>query len=88
MLGTILYSSLIYQINKAVSSRPVAISVGHKKKIQQHWGRQHKQEQPYAEKMNFFPFSTIPLSNGQYITLSSGLDTHIPSRTYANLIYT
>ena len=34
MLGIILYSSLIYQINIAVSSRRVAISVHHKKKIE------------------------------------------------------
>ena len=33
VLGIILYSSLIYQINIAVSSRRVAISVRRKKKI-------------------------------------------------------
>ena len=33
VLGIILYSSLIYQINIAVSSRQVAISIRRKKKI-------------------------------------------------------
>ena len=55
-------------------------------------GRQHKQEQPYAE-MKFnkhivHNYSTYSLSNEQYIALSYGLDTHIPSRTNANMIYT
>ena len=49
MLGIILYSSLIYQINVAVSSRQLAISVCYKKKIEKFLGRQHKQEQPYTE---------------------------------------
>ena len=55
-------------------------------------GRQHKQEQPCAE-MKFnkhivHNYSTYSLSNEQYIALSYGLDTHIPSRTNANMIYT
>ena len=92
VLGIMLYSSLIYQINIAVSSRRVAISVRHKKKIEKFRGRQHKQEQPYAE-MKFnkhivHNYSTYSLSNEQYIALSYGLDTHIPSRTNANMIYT
>ena len=33
-------------------------------------------------------YSTYSLSNEQYIALSYGLDTHIPSRTNANMIYT
>ena len=33
-------------------------------------------------------YSTYFLSNEQYIALSYGLDTHIPSRTNANMIYT
>ena len=92
MLGIILYSSLIYQINVAVSSRQLAISVCYKKKIEKFLGRQHKQEQPYTETKfrkhivhNYFPFS---LSNEQYIVLSYVLDTHIPSRTNANMTYT
>ena len=32
-------------------------------------------------------YSTYSLSNEQYIALSYGLDTHIPSRTNANMIY-
>ena len=92
VLGIILYSSLIYQINGAVSSRRVAISVRHKNKIENFRGRQQKQEQPYAEmKINkhiIHKYSTYSLSNEQYIALSYGLDTHIPSRTNANMVYT
>ena len=92
MLGIILYSSLIYEINIAVSSRRVAISVRHKKKIEKIRGRQHKQEQPYAEikfnKTIVLNCSTYSLSNEQYIELSFGLDTHTPSRNNANMIYT
>ena len=32
--------------------------------------------------------STYSLSNEQYIALPYGLDTHIPSRANANIIYT
>ena len=92
VLGIILYSSLIYQINRAVSSRRVAKSVRHKTKIEKFRGRQHKQEQPYAEmKFNkhiLHNYSTYSLSNEQYIVLSYSLDTHISSRTNANIIYT
>ena len=67
VLGIILYSSLIYQINRAVSSRRVAKSVRHKTKIEKFRGRQHKQEQPYAEmKFNkhiLHNYSTHSLSN-------------------------
>ena len=87
-----LYSSLIYKINIAVSSRRVAISFRHKKKIEKFRGRQDKQEQLYAE-MKFdkhivHNHSTHSLSNEQYIALSYGLDTHIPSKTNVNMIYT
>ena len=55
-------------------------------------GRQHKQEQPYAE-MKFekhivHNYSTYSLSSEQYIALSYGLDTHILPRTNANMIHT
>ena len=79
MLGIILYSNSIYQINIAVSSIPVVLSVRHKKKIEMFRGRQHKQEQPYAETKfdNHIVnnYTTCSLSNEQYIVLSYGLET-------------
>ena len=91
VIAKILYTSLIYYINIAVSRRRVAGAVRHKKKIEKFRGRPHKQEQPYTE-MNFHKHivhncSTYSLSNEQYITLSYGSDTHIPSITTANMIY-
>ena len=91
VIAVILYTSLVCQINIPVSSRRVAIAVRHKKKIEKFRGRPHKQEQPYTE-MNFYKHivhncSTYSLSNEQYITLSYGSDTHIPSITNANMIY-
>ena len=91
VIAVILYTSLICQISIAVSSRRVAIAVRHKKTIEKFRGKPHKQEQPYAE-MNFHKhivhnYSTYSLSNEQYIALSYGSDTHIPSITNANMIY-
>ena len=92
MLGIIPYIGLIYQINTAVSSRLVPISVRHQKKIEKFWGRQHKKEQPHPEmKINkhiVHNYSIHSLSNERDIVLSYSLDTHIPSRTNANMIYT
>ena len=53
--------------------------------------RKRKQKQPYTEikfdKHIVHNYSTYSLSNEQYIALSYVLDTHIPSRTNANMIY-
>ena len=67
-------------MNKAVSSRRVAISVRHKKKIERLRGRLYKQEQSYAEikidKHVVHNYSTYSLFKEQYIALSNDLDTH------------
>ena len=51
-----------------------------------------QKKQPNAE-MKFdkhivHSYSTYSLSNEQYILLSYGLDTHIPSKANTNMIYT
>ena len=82
VLGIILYCSLIYQTNIAVSSGRVTISVRHKKKVEILRGRKYEQEQPYAEtkfdKHIVHNYSIYSLSNEQYIALAYGLDFQIP----------
>ena len=82
VLGIILYCSLIYQTNIAVSSGRVTISVRHKKKVEILRGRKYEQKQSYAEtkfdKHIVYNYSIYSLSNEQYIALAYGLDFQIP----------
>ena len=90
-LGLILYNTLIHQINKAIGSRRIAISSHHKKKLEKFQGRQHKPKQQNEGKIKrqiIHNFSSYVLSHEEYIALSYGLDTHIPSNTNTNKIYT
>ena len=90
-LGSILYNTLIHQINKAIGSRRIAFSSRHKKKLEKFWRRQHKPKQENEEKIKrqiIRNFSSYVLSHEEYIALSYGLDTHIPSNANTNKIYT
>ena len=85
------YTSLIHQINKVALRRRVAISVRHKKKNEKFGERQHKYEWANAEtKIDKYilqlTFSTYSVSNEQYIALPYSLNTHIPSKSNANII--
>ena len=91
-LGLILYNALIYHINKAVNSRLKVISLRHNNKLIRLLEQQNKQRKDEQKKLHqqiVHKYSTYnTLSDEQYETLSSGLDTHIPVKVNKNATYT
>ena len=78
-LSTVLYSVLLYKINIATKSRPIAISHKHKRKI---LNLQHKQQKSYNSNTSYTPkevvhsFSSYVLSQGKHEALPYGLEHH------------
>ena len=91
-VSSIIYWTVLHQINKAIKSRTKSILTRHDKKLKiLHQRQQHNDESDYCN--NYFKYticnmSSYQLSHDEYTALSSGLDHYIPSKTDPNLIYT
>ena len=91
-ISSIIYRTVLHQINKATKGRTKSILARHDKKLKILRQRQHhNEESDYCK--NYFKYtvcnmSSYQLSHDEYKALSFGLDHHIPSKTDSNLIYT
>ena len=91
-ISSIIFQTVLHQINKATKSRTKSILIRHDKKLQILRQRQHhNEESDYCKIYIKYTVCSVPsyqLSHDDYKALSFGLDHHIPSKTDSNLIYT
>ena len=91
-ISSIIYRTVLHQINKATKSRTKSILTRHDKKLKILRQRQHhNEESDYCNncfKYTVCNMSSYQLSHDEYKTLSFGLDHHISSKADSNLIYT
>ena len=84
-VSSIIYWTVLHQINKAIKSRTKSILTCHDKKLKiLHQRQQHNDESDYCN--NYFKYticnmSSYQLPHDEYTALSSGLDHYIPSKT-------
>ena len=91
-VSSIIYWTVLHQINRAIKSRTKSILTCHDKKLRiLQQGQHHNKESDYCS--NYFKYtvcnmSSYQLSHDKYTALPFGLERHIPSETDPNLIYT
>ena len=90
-ISFISYSTLLYQINIAVKSKVRAISFRHKKKMENLKNKQQhkrlKDDHPLIYmKHTVCNMPSFVFSDEEQLTLSFGLDLHVPVKSGINLI--
>ena len=85
-LSVIVYNALLHQINIAVKSRIKIIKLRHEKKLHDLKLKQETANYVDERKQSYIKhtahnFSSYVMSNEEYITLSFGLDHHIPTKS-------
>ena len=84
-VSSIIYWTVLHQINKAIKSRAISIHTRKNKKLKILCQRQHHNKESdhcnnYLKYVNC-NMSSYQLSHDKYTTLSFGLDHHIPLKT-------